>query len=195
MRSCKYSGEPEYWVEVLETGEKGQERESKKQRKEISQDTLVVLVGIQLLKSRQAASHSRVTNAFAVWKQRPTTIIQISSAQDTDKTPLAPVSTAAIDKTTARTKASQGIGAVSTSEAIDFQEWSTESIKHNMSKGGTKSLQFSLQSNIHMVYGKFMYVDHSVGNPWQVCLVEVLRKHSHKDSKDPIFGCGLEEEL
>ena len=23
LRSCKYSGEPEYWVEVLETGEKG----------------------------------------------------------------------------------------------------------------------------------------------------------------------------
>ncbi|CAL1167898.1 unnamed protein product [Cladocopium goreaui] len=74
VRSCKYSGEPEYWVEVLETGEKGQERESKKQRKEISQDA--------------------------------------------DKTPLGPVSTAAIDKMNARTKASQSVGAVSTSEAI-----------------------------------------------------------------------------
>lgn len=37
-RNCKYGGEPEYWVEVRETGEKGQERETKKQRKEVSED-------------------------------------------------------------------------------------------------------------------------------------------------------------
>jgi len=37
-RKCKYSGEPEYWVEVRESGEKGQEKETTKQRKEISQD-------------------------------------------------------------------------------------------------------------------------------------------------------------
>lgn len=38
VRSCKYSGAPEYWVETRETGEKGQEREHKKQRKEIEED-------------------------------------------------------------------------------------------------------------------------------------------------------------
>lgn len=36
---CKYSGEEEYWVEVRETGERGQEREQKKQRKEIAEDS------------------------------------------------------------------------------------------------------------------------------------------------------------
>lgn len=37
-RNCKYDGEPEYWIEVRETGEKGQERETKRQRKEVSED-------------------------------------------------------------------------------------------------------------------------------------------------------------
>ena len=41
-RNCKYSGEPEYWVEVRESGEKGQEKETKKQRKEVSQDQISV---------------------------------------------------------------------------------------------------------------------------------------------------------
>ena len=41
-RNCKYSGEPEYWVEVQETGEKGQEKETKKQRKETSKDHIRV---------------------------------------------------------------------------------------------------------------------------------------------------------
>jgi len=37
-RICKYSGEPEYWVDIRETGEKGQERENKRQRVETSKD-------------------------------------------------------------------------------------------------------------------------------------------------------------
>jgi hypothetical protein len=43
-RNCKYGGEPEYWVEVRETGEKGQEREQKKRRIEITKDFYVVIV-------------------------------------------------------------------------------------------------------------------------------------------------------
>ncbi|CAL1167382.1 unnamed protein product [Cladocopium goreaui] len=34
VRNCKYSGEPEYWVDTDEVGERGQEREYKKQRKD-----------------------------------------------------------------------------------------------------------------------------------------------------------------
>ena len=37
-RYCKYSGDPEYWIEIRQSGEKGQERETKKQRKEIGED-------------------------------------------------------------------------------------------------------------------------------------------------------------
>ena len=37
-RDCKYGGEQEYWVEVRETGEKGQELEHKKARKEITEE-------------------------------------------------------------------------------------------------------------------------------------------------------------
>jgi hypothetical protein len=48
-RNCKYSGEPEYWVEVRESGEKGQEKETKKQRKEISQDHISVKHVFKLL--------------------------------------------------------------------------------------------------------------------------------------------------
>lgn len=43
-RNCKYGGEPEYWVEVRETGEKGQEREQKKRRIEITKDFYVIIV-------------------------------------------------------------------------------------------------------------------------------------------------------
>lgn len=39
-RTCKYGGEPEYWVETRETGEKGSEKEEKKKRIEISEDSL-----------------------------------------------------------------------------------------------------------------------------------------------------------
>lgn len=48
-RNCKYSGEPEYWVEVRESGEKGQEKETTKQRKEISQDHISVKHVFKLL--------------------------------------------------------------------------------------------------------------------------------------------------
>lgn len=38
-RTCKYGGEPEYWVETREVGEKGLEKEEKKERKEVVEDS------------------------------------------------------------------------------------------------------------------------------------------------------------
>lgn len=40
-RTCKYGGEPEYWVETREVGEKGQEKEEKKERKEVIEDSQI----------------------------------------------------------------------------------------------------------------------------------------------------------
>ena len=37
-RTCKYGGEPEYWVETREEGEKGQELEVKRRRIETTED-------------------------------------------------------------------------------------------------------------------------------------------------------------
>jgi hypothetical protein len=37
-RTCKYGGEPEYWVETRESGEINEEKEKKKQRIEIAED-------------------------------------------------------------------------------------------------------------------------------------------------------------
>lgn len=40
-RTCKYGGEPEYWVEVREVGEKGNEKEEKKERREVVEDSQI----------------------------------------------------------------------------------------------------------------------------------------------------------
>lgn len=55
-RICKYSGEPEYWVDIRETGEKGQERENKRQRVETSKDPKIRY----LLFEKMQASHAKV---------------------------------------------------------------------------------------------------------------------------------------
>lgn len=43
-RTCKYGGEPEYWVETGERGEKGQEKEKQKKRVEVEEDCLLAVV-------------------------------------------------------------------------------------------------------------------------------------------------------
>ncbi|CAL1131538.1 unnamed protein product [Cladocopium goreaui] len=58
VRNCKYGGEPEYWVEVRETGEKGQEREQKKRRIEITKDESSEPVG-EVNSTQMAAMDAR----------------------------------------------------------------------------------------------------------------------------------------
>ena len=43
IRNCKYDGEPEYWVDVRESGEMGEEKEKKRQRTEVCEDGKVLV--------------------------------------------------------------------------------------------------------------------------------------------------------
>ena len=115
-RHCKYGGDPEYWIEVREMGEKGQEKETKKQRKEVTEDHWPNII------CNDRCSHILTPSSHAIAEISHTAVSLpgrrlTSLDQDTSNEPIAEVDTSKLAAMRERSTASSSAAANATSEA------------------------------------------------------------------------------
>ena len=104
-RTCKYSGETEYWVEIRESGEK-------RQRKEVSEDRYgSYTVGLKCLSNKECICSCRPVCCTSGYLGHIEAVILIShQLQDKSTKPMGDVDVSELNKMDARSKAVAAAG-------------------------------------------------------------------------------------